>query len=41
MRDAIALIVEGAVRSGLPASLKVLKKDVDVERAGIAMWRMP
>ncbi|KAK4701218.1 hypothetical protein P7C70_g5017, partial [Phenoliferia sp. Uapishka_3] len=41
VRDAVALIVEGAVRSGLPASLKILKKDVELDRAGIAMWRMP
>lgn len=41
VRDAIALVVEGAVRSGLAKSAKVLKKDVDLSRAGIAMWRMP
>ena len=35
VRDAIALVVEGA------KSAKVLKKDVDLSRAGIAMWRMP
>lgn len=41
VRDAIALVVEGAIRSGLPASMKVLAKEVDLARAGIEMWRTP
>ncbi|KAM0752832.1 hypothetical protein T439DRAFT_378605 [Meredithblackwellia eburnea MCA 4105] len=40
LREAVALVLEGAIRSGLPDSLKVLKEDVDLSRAGIAFWRI-
>ncbi|EGO03533.1 hypothetical protein SERLA73DRAFT_83585 [Serpula lacrymans var. lacrymans S7.3] len=36
--DALALLVAGAVRSGRS---KEVKKEVDKERSGIAMWRIP
>ena len=38
VKSAIALVVAGAIRSG---ESKAVKKDVDVERAGIAMFRIP
>lgn len=38
VRDAIALLVAGAIRSG---GSKEVRKEVDEERSGIAMWRIP
>ncbi|KAH7910350.1 hypothetical protein BJ138DRAFT_1153138 [Hygrophoropsis aurantiaca] len=38
VRDALALVVAGAVRS---SSSKEVKKEVDQSRCGIAMWRIP
>ncbi|KAH7924706.1 hypothetical protein BV22DRAFT_1034858 [Leucogyrophana mollusca] len=38
VRDALALVIAGAVRSG---SSKEVKKEVDQSRCGIAMWRIP
>jgi hypothetical protein len=37
LRDAVALLVASAVRS---KNSEAVKKDVDAERAGIAMWRI-
>lgn len=38
VKDAIQLLVAAAVRS---KSSKEVKKEVDAERAGVAMWRIP
>lgn len=38
LRDALRLLVAGAVSSG---KSKEVRKEVDKERAGIAMWRIP
>jgi hypothetical protein len=38
LRNAVALLVAGAVRSG---DSKQVKDKVDKERSGIAMWRIP
>jgi hypothetical protein len=38
VKNALALVVAGAVRSG---SSKEVRKEVDPERCGIAMWRIP
>lgn len=38
LRDALRLLLAGAVRSG---KSKEVRKEVDKERAGIAMWRIP
>lgn len=38
LRDALKLLVAGAVRSG---KSKEVRKEVDKDRAGIAMWRLP
>ena len=38
VRDAVALLVAAAIRSG---ESKEVKNKVDKERAGIAMWRIP
>ncbi|EIN08796.1 hypothetical protein PUNSTDRAFT_120371 [Punctularia strigosozonata HHB-11173 SS5] len=38
LKEALTLLVAAAVRSG---ESKAVKKDIDKERAGIAMWRIP
>lgn len=38
LRDALEVLVAAAVRSG---GSKEVKKEVDKERSGIAMWRIP
>lgn len=38
VRDAVALLVAAAIRSG---ESREVKSKVDKERAGIAMWRIP
>lgn len=38
LKDALALLVAGAVRSG---ESEEVKKKVDRDRSGIAMWRIP
>ena len=38
LRDAVTLLVAGAINSGIS---KEAKKAVDVDRAGIAMFRIP
>jgi hypothetical protein len=38
VKEALILLVAGAVRSG---ESKAVRKDVDKERSGIAMWRIP
>lgn len=38
VKDAVALLVAGAVRSG---ESKQVKDKIDKERSGIAMWRIP
>lgn len=38
VKDALKLVVAAAVRSG---ESKEVKKEVDKERSGIAMWRIP
>jgi hypothetical protein len=38
VKEALILLVAGAARSG---ESKAVRKDVDKERSGIAMWRIP
>jgi hypothetical protein len=38
LKSALGLLVAAAVRSG---GSKEVKKEVDKERSGIAMWRIP
>lgn len=38
LKDAVALLVAGAIRSG---DSKEVKKEIDKERSGVAMWRIP
>jgi hypothetical protein len=38
LKDALKLLVAGAVRSG---ESKAVKKEVDEARSGVAMWRIP